>query len=79
MYSFKDAKKQAIQVVFEELYTLEDLGIMDRQALIVTEVLTDHAKTIIQEHYYNNYSSEAATPSSKDTSLLRSSLNYSQN
>ena len=47
MYSYKDAKKQAIQVMFEENYTLEDLGVMDRQALIVTEVLTDRAKTII--------------------------------
>jgi len=30
------------------MYTLEDIGVMDRQALIVTEVLTDYAKQIIE-------------------------------
>ena len=57
IYSFKEANKQAIPEVFEEQFTLEDLGIMDRQALIVSEVLTDRAKKIINDAYIE----EAAT------------------
>jgi len=37
--------------MFEEQYTLEDIRVMDRQGLIITEVLTDYAKLVIQDHY----------------------------
>jgi len=33
--------------MFEDKTTLEDIGIMDRQALVITEVLTDYAKKVI--------------------------------
>lgn len=47
IYVQKDAKKQATTLLFEDKYTLEDIGVMDRNALIVSEELTDFAKTII--------------------------------
>lgn len=47
IYVQKDAKKQATTLLFEDKYTLEDIGVMDRHALIVSEELTDFAKTII--------------------------------
>ena len=51
LYVQKDAKKQATTLMFEEQYTLEDIRVMDRQGLIITEVLTDYAKLVIQDHY----------------------------
>ena len=47
IYVQKDAKKQAVTLLFEDKYTLEDIGVNDRQTLIVTEVLTNYAKQII--------------------------------
>ena len=79
IYSYKEANKQAIPEVFEEQFTLEDLGIMDRQALIVSEVLTDRAKKIINDAYIEEATQstleEAKSPTItrlKDSSLLRS-------
>ena len=81
IYSYKEANKQAIPELFEEQFTLEDLGIMDRQALIVSEVLTDRAKKIINDAYIeeattqqSNFDEETKSPSIrlKDSSLLRS-------
>ena len=37
--------------MFEPKNTLEDIGVMDRQGLVITEVLSDYAKLVIQEHY----------------------------
>lgn len=51
LYVQKDAKKQATTLMFEDQYTLEDIRVMDRQGLIITEVLTDYAKLVIQDHY----------------------------
>lgn len=47
IFVHKDAKKQATTLMFEEQTTLEDIGIMDRTALVVTEVLSDYAKKVI--------------------------------
>jgi len=62
--------------MFELKNSLEDIGVMDRQALVVTEVLTDYAKQVIQEYYVRetNKGEEplAAQEAAKDTSLLRS-------
>lgn len=74
-------------LLFEDKQTLEDIGVMDRQALIVTEVLTDEAKQLVEQHYF---SQERALEEEqklqdldqdaheKDTSLLRASINYTQ-
>ena len=51
IYTQKDAKKRAVTLLFDESYTLEDIGVMDRQCLLVTEVLTDAAKMIIEQYY----------------------------
>ena len=48
IYVQKDAKKQATTLLFEDKHTLEDIGVMDRQALVITEVLTDKAKQLIE-------------------------------
>lgn len=47
VYVQKDARKQATTLIFEPKNSLEDIGVMDRQALVVTEVLTDYAKQVI--------------------------------
>jgi len=47
IFVHKDARKQATTLMFEEKLTLEDIGIMDRTALIITEVLSDYAKQVI--------------------------------
>ena len=77
----KDAKKQAVTLLFEEKYTLEDIGVNDKQALIITEVLTDQAKQIIEQHYAKEKElqmmDEAFGINEKDSSLLRSSVDYS--
>lgn len=62
---------------------------MDKQALIVTEVLTDVAKAIIQQHYLATAPNEGvdiveeskiqSNNPDKDSSLLRSHINYSDN
>ena len=84
IYVQKDAKKQATTLLFEEKYTLEDIGVMDRQALIVSEVLTDYAKTLIEQHYVEQCEEakfeeddQSSSETAKDTSLMRCSLNYS--
>jgi len=51
IYVQKDAKKQATTLLFEDKHTLDDIGVMDRQALIITEVLTDYAKQVIEQYY----------------------------
>ena len=52
IYSYKGAKKQAICELYEEQCTLEDLGIMDRNTVLaVDELLTDRAKSMIQDFY----------------------------
>ena len=45
----KDAKKHAVTLLFEDKYSLEDIGVMDRQALVISEELTDYSKKIIEE------------------------------
>lgn len=57
---------------------------MDRQALIISEVLTDSAKTLIEQHYVeqceeSKFEEEdrSGAETTKDTSLMRSSLDYS--
>ena len=47
VYVQKDARKQATTLMFELKHSLEDIGVMDRQALVVTEVLSDYAKQVI--------------------------------
>lgn len=59
---------------------------MDRQGLVVTEVLTDYAKKVIQDHYYkleelrlpnNGAAGNESQSDMKDTSILKTNLNYS--
>ena len=85
IYVQKDARKQAITLLFEDKQTLEDIGVMDRQALIITEVLTDSAKQIVEQYYFQQAKEEEERKmpqplpdddDHKDTSLLRSSTNY---
>ena len=87
LYVQKDAKKQATTLLFEDKNTLEDIGVMDKQALIVTEVLTDVAKTIIQQHYFDEAEANSmivgeeskinVESSNKNKSLLQTHLDYS--
>ena len=51
LYVYKDAKKSAVTLLLEEEFTLEQIGVMDRQSLIVTEVLTEDAIRIIDDFY----------------------------
>ena len=69
-------------LLFEEKFTLEDIGVMDRQPLIITEVLTETAKQIIEQHYAaERHEKEEVKGESdnedKDTSLMRSQVDYS--
>lgn len=47
IYVFKDAKRQAITCIFDSSYTLAEIGVMDRQQLVISEVLTDFGKKLI--------------------------------
>jgi len=78
IYVQKDAKKQATTLIFEEKYSLEDIGVMDRQTLIVTEVLTDYAKRVIQDHYLKQGRLRVDSGAKKDTQLLRTLPDYSR-
>ena len=44
IYVLKDARKQNISLIFEDHRTFEEIGVMDKEALVVTEVLTEAAK-----------------------------------
>ena len=44
VYVLKDARKQNITLLFEESKTFEDIGVMDKQWLAATEVLTEAGK-----------------------------------
>ena len=58
IYVQKDAKKQAVTLLFEDDQTLEDIGVMDKTALIITEVLTDYAKQVIEQYYVRQATEE---------------------
>ena len=56
---------------------------MDRQTLIVTEVLTEYAKEIIYSHYLEQATSEkvrhafdTGDEAVRDTSLMRSTIEH---
>ncbi len=58
---------------------------MDRQGLVITEVLTDYAKKVIQDHYFkreelrlpnNGAAGNESQSEMKDTSILKTNLNY---
>ena len=51
IYVQKDAKKQAVTLLFKDKSTLEDIGVMDKTPLVITEVLTETAKQIVDLHY----------------------------
>ena len=53
IYVEKDARKQNITLLFEEQRTFEEIGVMDKQTLVATEVLTEAAKQLIQKHYHS--------------------------
>lgn len=53
LYVYKDAKKSAVTLLLEEEFTLEEIGVIDRQSLIITEVLTEDAIRIIDDFYEN--------------------------
>ena len=66
-------------MLFEDNKTFEDIGVMDKQWLVATEVLTEAGKQLIQRHH----SAQAKVPLSakqnrqKDTQLLRIKDDYS--
>ena len=47
VYDLRQARRQNIAMLLEEERTFEDIRIMDKQTLIVTEVLTEAAKQLI--------------------------------
>ena len=47
VYDLRQARRQNIAMLLEEERTFEDIRIMDKQTLIVTEVLTETAKQLI--------------------------------
>ena len=77
-YVQKDAKKNMITLLFEEPYTLSEIGVMDRTDLILTELLTDMGKKIIQRHHANEYEYNAAinAKDTTDTALMKSKISY---
>ena len=79
VYVLKDAKKQNITLLFEEGKTFEDIGVMDKQWLAATEVLTEAGKQLIQRYHsaQAKMHQSAKQARKKDTQLLRTKNDYS--
>ena len=66
--------------MFEEQRTFSEIGVIDKQALVATEVLTEAAKQLIQKYYYDNEPNPESTQMQtklKSTLLMRTRVDYS--
>ena len=79
IFDYRSSKKQAIPQLLEHQYSLADLGVFDRQALVLSEALTDAGKKVIQRHHAQEFSLGSYDDNliSKDTTMQRSFINYS--